>query len=63
MTSDTLAGGISLRERAHPEALAGVLLRVIQVFRPSDGWLAVGLLVLNLLVVVLSVEQANSRQK
>ena len=59
MTSTSLAGAVTLRERAHPEALVGVLLRVIRVFRPSDGWLAVGLLVLNLLVVVLSVEQAN----
>ena len=59
MTSSSLAGAVTLRERAHPEALLDVSLRVIRVFRPSDGWLAVGLLVLNLLVVVLSVEQAN----
>ncbi len=59
MTSTSLAGAVTLGDRFHPEALVGVLLRVTRVFRPSDGWLAVGLLVLNLLVVVLSVEDAD----
>ena len=59
MSSNSLAQTLTLRERAHPEALGDALLRVTRFFRPSDGWLAVALLVSNMLVVVFSVEEAN----
>ena len=41
------------------EAVAKSALGVVQYFRPSDGWAALGLLVLNLLIVIYSVEQAD----
>ena len=41
------------------EAVGKAALGVVQYFRPSDGWAALGLLVINLLIVIYSVEQAN----
>ena len=45
--------------RLDVEAVGNAALGVVQYFRPSDGWAALGLLVLNLLIVIYSVEQAN----
>jgi transglutaminase-like putative cysteine protease len=46
-------GGISF------ESLGPRVLALIQAFRPSDGWVSVVLLALNLLTIVWSVERAN----
>ena len=53
-----MAEAVALRERM-PDTLGQGLLAVSRFFRPSDGWLAVGLLALNLIVVVWSVDDAD----
>ena len=50
---------VRVREGVNLEFLARRALAAVQLFRPSDGWLAMVLLVLNLMVVVWSVEKAE----
>ena len=59
MTTSGMAQSIPVRERFNPDSLGQVLVSLINYFRPSDGWLAVGLLALNLMVVVWSVDNAK----
>ncbi len=59
MTTSEVAEAIPLRERINPDSLGQVLVSLVNIFRPSDGWLAVGLLALNLMVVVWSVDNAK----
>ncbi len=46
-------------QRTNVEGLANAILGVARYFRPSDGWAALFLLTLNLLIVIYSVEQAD----
>ena len=59
MSTSEMAESTSLRERLDPEVLGQGLVSLTRFFRPSDGWLAVGLLALNLLVVVWAVDDAE----
>ncbi len=63
MTSEALGGRAPTRQRINTDAIGdgigdgiGSLERTL---RPNDGWIAGALLVLNLVVVVVSVEQAD----
>ena len=63
MTSEALSGRAPARQRINTDAIAdgigdgiGSLERTL---RPKEGWIAGALLVLNLVVVVVSVEQAD----
>ncbi len=59
MTPAALAQTLALPWRIDYDALVEQALRFNRVLRPYDGWLAAGLLTLNLMVVVWSVESAN----
>jgi len=59
VTTGGVVEAISPRRRINPETVGEGSLRLIQYFRPQDGWLAVGLLVLNLMVVVWAVDHAE----
>ena len=59
MTPAALAQTLALPGRIDYDALVEQALRFNRVLRPYDGWLAAGLLTLNLMVVVWSVESAN----
>ena len=59
MTNRGTVEAITFRERIHPESWGEGVLWLTRFFRPSDGWLAVGLLVLNLIIVVWAVDDAE----
>ncbi|MCH7606110.1 MAG: transglutaminase domain-containing protein, partial [Chloroflexi bacterium] len=59
MTPNGVARPVDFRGRLNLDALAEYLIGLSKVFRPSDGWFATGLLTLNLMVVLWSVERAN----
>ena len=59
MTATGMAETVAIRQRISPEALGEGMLWLARLFRPSDGWLAVGLLTLNLMVVVWAVDDAE----
>lgn len=59
MTPNGLAGTIPLRGRINLESLGDGLVALSNLFRPSDGWLSVALLAVNLMVVIWSVEKAD----
>ncbi len=59
MTAGGLAQDISIRTGLNSGSLADRLVLVVQLLRPSDGWIALILLAFNLMVVVGSVDQAN----
>ncbi len=59
MTSEALTSRTAIRERLNGDAIGDGLISLERTLRPNDGWIAAMLLVLNLVVVVLSVEQAN----
>ena len=59
MTPNGVAQPIDFRGRLTLDTLTEYLNGLSKVFRPSDGWLATGLLTLNLMVVLWSVERAN----
>ena len=59
MTAGEMAEAISLRERINPESLGQGVLSLTRFFRPADGWLAFGFLVLNLMTVVYAVDKAD----
>ena len=57
--AQNLAHTLALPARVDFDVLGEQLLRVNRALRPYDGWLASGLLTLNLMVVVWSVESAG----
>ena len=59
MTSEVLTGSVDTRQGINTEAIGDGLLSLERLLRPNDGWIAAALLTLNLVVVVLSVEQAD----
>ncbi|MEK7815059.1 MAG: transglutaminase domain-containing protein, partial [Chloroflexota bacterium] len=59
MTPNSMAETVSRRGELTVESLIGWLASLNRLIRPSDGWLAVALLALNLMVVVWSVEKAD----
>jgi len=59
MTPNGLAGAIPLKGRINLESLGDGLVALSNLFRPSDGWLSVALLAVNLMMVIWSVEQAD----
>ena len=58
MTASGMPEAVAPRDRM-PDTLGQGLLAVSRFFRPSDGWLAIGLLALNLIVVVWAVDDAE----
>lgn len=59
MTLSGLADSIATRSSIGFESLGQKLIALLQLLRPTDGWLSVILLSLNLMVVVWSVERAD----
>ena len=59
MTSEALTGRELISQRNSTDAIGEGVLSLERTLRPNEGWIAAGLLVLNLVVVVLSVEEAN----
>ena len=59
MTPNGVIAPAAEGQRVNVEGLANAALGVARYFRPSDGWAALFLLTLNLLVVIYSVEQAD----
>ncbi|PKB70565.1 MAG: hypothetical protein BZY87_09940 [SAR202 cluster bacterium Io17-Chloro-G6] len=60
MTTEAMASRESVSEgMSSTEAVGNGILWLERFLRPNEGWIAAFLLVLNLVVVVLSVEQAN----
>ena len=59
MTTGETVEAVALRERMNPESLGRGLLSLLRFFQPSDGWLAFGFLVLNMMTVVFAVHQAD----
>jgi transglutaminase-like putative cysteine protease len=59
MALSGLPAAISIRDRLSLESVAGGLTSFSRIWRPSDGWISVLLLALNLSVVVGSVTQAE----
>ena len=58
MTSGEIAGRVPAPE-LRAEGAGGLLVSLAERLRPPDGWVSLALLVINLIVVVLSVEQAD----
>ena len=63
MTSEALAGRTDLRQRPSTDgigdAIGAGVISLEGALRPKEGWIAAMLLVFNLMVVVMSVEQAD----
>lgn len=59
MTVRELPADTTLRDRINSEFAIGGLMALARILRPSDGWVAVLLLALNLTIVVGSVTQAE----
>ena len=59
MTPGSVVKAIPAREGFSVDLLLGKSLALVQVFRPGDGWFAVGLLALNLMTIVWSVQRAD----
>lgn len=59
MTPGSVAGRIPGLSGLSFDSLGIRALALIQTFRPSDGWVSVSLLALNLLTIVWSVERAD----
>ena len=59
MTTSGIAEAIAPRERIGTESLTRGLVSLARFFRPADGWLAFGFLVLNLITVVYAVHEAD----
>ncbi|MDA1129072.1 MAG: hypothetical protein O2913_10300 [Chloroflexi bacterium] len=59
ITSKALTGRPDTRHGISTEAIGDGILSLERTLRPNDGWIAAALLTLNLVVVVLSVEQAD----
>ena len=59
MTSDTVSSAETLEQKLHASDIRDGFLKLERTLRPNEGWVASVLLVLNLIVVVWSVEQAD----
>ncbi|MEE8466565.1 MAG: hypothetical protein V3S68_08825, partial [Dehalococcoidia bacterium] len=59
MTSKTLRAGEPARREINTDAIGDGIAGLERILRPKEGWIAAVLLVVNLMVVVLSVEQAD----
>ena len=59
MTSDTVGSSETLEQKLDAGAIMEGFLKLERTLRPNEGWVASGLLALNLIVVVWSVEQAD----
>ncbi|PKB79324.1 MAG: hypothetical protein BZY88_13885 [SAR202 cluster bacterium Io17-Chloro-G9] len=59
MTANDIAQAPGFQDRIDIESLFQQVMRLHRFMRPYDGWLAAGLLTLNLMVVVWSVESAD----
>ena len=59
MNFNALVEAVAVRERPAAFNPLHGLIAVARFFRPSDGWMALVVLALNLLVVIWSVEEAN----
>ena len=59
MTSDTVSAAETLEQKLHASDIRDGFLKLERALRPNEGWVASVLLVLNLIVVVWSVEQAD----
>ena len=59
MTSETLGTGVPHRQGIDTEFIGDGIAWFERTMRPDEGWIAAGFLVLNLMVVVMSVEQAD----
>ncbi len=59
MTSEALPRRAESRPWLNAEAMGDGIGWLERTLRPNEGWIAAALLVLNLIVVVLSVEQAD----
>ena len=59
MNFNALVEAVAVRERPAAFNPLHGLIAVARFFRPSDGWMALAVLALNLLVVIWSVEEAN----
>lgn len=59
MTPNGVVDTAAFRDRVNTDVLITWLAALSKMLRPSDGWLAAGLLTLNLLVVIWSVEDAD----
>ena len=59
MTGERLTQQVSSRRLQNFESPVDGLLSVVQLFRPSDGWISLTLLALNLMLVVGSVGRAE----
>ena len=59
MTSEVLTRSAGPRQGLNTEAIGDGFFSLERLLRPNDGWIAAVLLVLNLMVVVWSVEQAD----
>ena len=59
MTSETVSSTESQNQTFNTGAIIDGILKLERTLRPNEGWIAFGLLVVNLIVVVWSVEQAD----
>ena len=59
MTSETVSSTESQDQTFNTGAVVDGILKLERTLRPNEGWIAFGLLVVNLIVVVWSVEQAD----
>ncbi|PKB84211.1 MAG: hypothetical protein BZY88_00325 [SAR202 cluster bacterium Io17-Chloro-G9] len=59
MTARGVVQASALRERINLDSMGVGALLLSRFFRPSDGWLAFGFLLLNLIMVVWSVDNAE----
>ena len=59
MTSEVLTERAAFRNRVNTDSIGEGFISLDRTLRPTEGWLAAALLALNLVVVVLSVEQAD----
>ena len=59
MTSETLGTSQPVRQGIDTDFIGDSIAWLERTLRPDEGWIAAGLLLLNLVVVVLSVEQAD----
>ncbi len=59
MTSETLGSAEPISQGLSAEAIGDGVLKLERTLRPGEGWIAAALLTVNLVVVVLSVEQAD----
>ena len=59
MTSEALGSAEPISQGLSAEAVGDGVLKLERTLRPTEGWIAAALMVVNLVVVVLSVQQAD----